>query len=61
MSKEAFIDAHEQLVAEYLDRHPDALWSKAYEVTADAAYNRMKDNFADLGDRLKDQAKEGNK
>lgn len=56
MSKEWFIEAHEQLVDEYLEAHPDATWEQAYERTADAAYVRMTDNLAD--DRLRMEAKE---
>lgn len=58
MSKDHFIAAHEQLVAEYLDRHPNADWRKAYDATADHAYDRMRDNLGDLADRAKMRAKE---
>ena len=58
MSKEHFIAAHEQLVNEYLDRHPNAKWGEAYDRTADAAYDRMRDNLADMADAAKLRAKE---
>ena len=32
--------------------------AQAYDATADAAYGRMRDNLADLGDRAKDRAKD---
>ena len=57
MSKEAFISAHEQLIAEYQELHPEADWTEAYEKTADLAHERSIDNLADLADELKDRAK----
>jgi len=70
MSKEAFIAAHEQLIDEYMeaweDMHPNATaeeWraaeARAYDVTADDAWGRMRDNLADWGDYLRMVAKEG--
>lgn len=61
MSKEHFIAAHERLVAEYMDRHPNADWRKAYDATADAAYDRMQDNLADMADAAKQRSKEEGK
>lgn len=59
--KELFIQAHEELIAEYMEKHPNASESEAYEVTSDAAYDRMKDKYADMVDAAKDRAKaEGN-
>lgn len=59
--KELFIDAHEELIAEYLERHPNATEHQAYEATADSAYDRYRDKFADMVDHAKDRAKaEGN-
>ena len=57
MSKELYIAAHEELVEEYLEAHPDASWDEAYEKTADAAWNRMRDKWADMIDAAKDRAK----
>lgn len=59
MSKELFMDAHEQLVEEYLEKHPDADWSEAYEKTADIAWGRMTENLAARGDYLRMKHKEG--
>jgi hypothetical protein len=50
--------AHERLVEEYLDAHPDADWNEAYEKTADKAYDRMRDDFADRIDAAKQRAKD---
>lgn len=58
MSKELFMDAHEQLIEEYLEKHPDADWSEAYEKTADMAYGRMRDNLADRADYLRMKEKD---
>lgn len=58
MSKELFIDAHEELIAEYLDAHPDATDAQAYDRTADNAYGRMTDRLADMADHYRDLAKE---
>jgi hypothetical protein len=58
VSKEHFIAAHEQLIEEYLERHPEATEAQAYDRTADAAYDRMRDNLADLADHYHDLAKE---
>lgn len=55
MSKELFIAAHEQLIEEYLNEHPDADWSEAYERTGDAAHNRMCENIASMIDAAKDR------
>lgn len=61
MSKELFIAAHEELVEQYLNDHPDADWSEAYEKTADGAYARYQDKFADRADEIKQRLKdEGN-
>lgn len=50
MSREHFTAAHEELIAEYLETHPEATDAEAYEATADGAYDRMTDNLADMAD-----------
>ena len=35
--------AHEALIEEYLDEHPEATDDEAYDKTADKAYDRMRD------------------
>jgi hypothetical protein len=57
--KEQFIAAHEQMMAEYLERHPNASDAAAYEATADGAYGRMRENLADRADMARLRAKEG--
>jgi hypothetical protein len=57
MSKELFFKAHEQLIEEYLEAHPEATESEAYERTTDAAYERMRDMYADMVDEARDRAK----
>lgn len=58
MSKELYIAAHEAEVEAYLEAHPDADWSEAYEATADRAYNRMREDLADRADALKDRLRD---
>ena len=58
MSKELYMAAHEQLVEEYLDEHPDADWTEAYEKTADKAWVRMTDRVADMVDYMTDIMKD---
>jgi hypothetical protein len=59
MSKELYMAAHEELVEQYLEAHPDATWEQAYEATADGAWDRMRDTLADHADNLRKRAKEG--
>jgi hypothetical protein len=58
MSKEWFIEAHEREVADYMDRHPNASWSDAYDRTADRAYDRMRDEMADAADAIRQRRKD---
>jgi hypothetical protein len=55
MGNEHFDKAHEQLVEEYLEKHPHADWTEAYEKTGDQAYERMRDNLADMIDNYMDR------
>jgi hypothetical protein len=59
MSKELFMDAHDELVAEYLEEHPDASEAEAYEATADGAWDRMCDTLAERADYYRQLHKEG--
>lgn len=58
MSKELYMAAHEELVDEEMER-TGCDWQTAYERTADAAYGRMQERFADLIDAARDRAKYG--
>jgi hypothetical protein len=58
MTKELFIDAHEQLIERYLEDHPEATEAEAYDRTADRAYDRMIDNLADMADAARQRAKD---
>ena len=51
--------AHDELIEEYLEAHPNANWSQEYDATADAAYGRMQDRMADWSDAIRQQRKEG--
>lgn len=59
MSKEAWLSAHEALVDEYLDAHPNATWDQAYNRTADGAWDRSRDMMADRIDAARDRMKDG--
>ena len=56
--KDLFIAAHEELIGEYLESHPVADWSEAYERTADAADGRMRERMADQIDEARMRAKD---
>ena len=58
MSKELFIEAHEALIDEYLERHPNADWATACDATADGAWDRTRDMMADRIDRCRQQMKD---
>ena len=57
--KELYIEAHEELVADYLDKFPAAPEAEAYAATADDAYLRMQDKYADMIDAARDRMKYG--
>lgn len=57
--KELYIAAHEELIEEYFEAHPDATEAEAYEATADAADERMSANLADRIDRARQMHKDG--
>ena len=56
--KELYMQAHEELIEEYLLEHPNATDEEAEEATADAAYARYKDKYADMIDMARMRAKE---
>ena len=58
MTRKLFIDAHEELISIYLEQHPNATEAEAYDKTADAAYERMRDKYADLADTARQRAKD---
>ena len=53
MSKELYMEAHESLIEEWLEKHPEVTWEEAYKLLADKAYERMRDNLADKADYLR--------
>lgn len=59
MSKELFMAAHERLIEEYLEAHPNATEAEAYDKTADFAYDRMRDDLADRIDAYRQRMKDG--
>jgi hypothetical protein len=58
MSKELFMAAHDELVAEYMERHPEATEAQAYEATGDLAYDRYRDKLADQIDAARARRKD---
>ena len=58
MDKEIFIAAHEELIEQYLLDHPEATESEAYDLTADLAYDRCRDKWADMADAVKQRLKD---
>jgi hypothetical protein len=55
--KELCIAAHEELIQEYLDEHPDAGWGEAYEATSGKIDGRYTDKVADMADAARTRAK----
>ena len=58
MNKEMYQDAHDELIEQYMEDHPDADWDEAVEKTADRAYDKMRDRYADMIDAAKQRAKD---
>lgn len=58
MSKELYMDAHEALVEEEMER-TGCDWATAYERTAARAYDRMTDDLADRADHYRQLRKDG--
>ena len=58
MSKEMFMDAHDELIGEYMEEHPEASWDEAVEATVDRAEGHMIDKMADMAYRLRKEAGE---
>lgn len=56
MTKDLFIACHEELIAEAVANGMDE--AKAYDSTADKAYDRMRDRLGDMADREKDRLKD---
>ncbi len=57
--KELYIQAHEELIEEMLEEHPDMDEAEAYDKTAVAAFDRMRDKYADMIDRVSMERKDG--
>jgi hypothetical protein len=55
-SKDLFFAEHERLTALADDAGMD--WSEAYDSTADAAWDAMRDRAADLADAARERVKE---
>ena len=55
-SKDLYIAEHERLTALAEDEGMD--WTDAYEATADAAWDAMRDRAADMADAARQRAKD---
>lgn len=58
MSKEWYIQAHEEAIEEFLEAHPNATEDQAYDATADAAMARANEKVAAYIDYCRMTAKE---
>lgn len=58
MSKELWIQAHDELVEEYMEDNPSVSWTEAYDRTAEHASERAGDNLADLIDQGRKESRE---
>ena len=59
MSKDAYIRAHEQLIAEQMEA-TDCSWEAAYNdpVLQDKAYHNMREHYANVADEARKRARE---
>lgn len=57
--KDLFIASHEELIEDYMLKHPHASWDEAYSRTADGAYYAMQEKLADRADFERDRRREG--
>ena len=55
--KEGYIDAFEELIGEYLDKHPNANDEQAEAFAEGMVWERYQDNLADLIDQVNDERK----
>lgn len=58
IGKEGYIDALEELVEEYLEKHPNASHAEVETYAEGHAWERYQDNLADLSDLVNDTKKE---
>ena len=56
--KQDWTEVHEELVAEYLEMHPDVSWGLAYDVTAPLVNDRLADKHAAMIDHARMMQKE---
>lgn len=57
--KEIWIEAHDELITEYLEAHPEATEQEAYDATVDAIDDRFRSNLGDMTDRAWQAHKDG--
>jgi hypothetical protein len=59
MSREMFMDLHDELIEEYMAENPDATEEEAIDSTADQAMEKVKDHYDALADYQYERMKEG--
>ena len=59
MGKDAWIAAHEELIEEFLESHPDIGYDAAYDLTGHFVDDRLADHFASQLDHARMMSKEG--
>lgn len=56
--KDGFINAHDELIDEYMERNEGATLDEANDATEPQIWERYQDNLADAIDRANDERKE---
>jgi hypothetical protein len=58
MGKDAWIQAHEELIEEFLDNHPGIGYDAAYDLTGHLVDDRLADHYAAQIDNARMMSKE---
>lgn len=53
IGKELFMAAHERLISDYMEEHPKASFGDAADATADQAFDKAREDFADMIDHAR--------
>lgn len=59
MSKDLWLEAHDKLITEYMERHPDSTWEEAYDRTVNQVDERAADLYAAMIDWQRMEDKHG--
>lgn len=58
MNRDFYINCHEELIAAYLEHHPNATEDEAYDATSDMIYGYAVDKMAYYADMYHDMSQE---